>query len=272
MSFARTMKLHRYSPKTIKLYAGKIRRLDSWLSERGSSARSATADELIAYADAQVPFTYGSRQGIINAYKVYWRLHLRRSGPSPSESIRCPKRPRMIYKGLESGEDARLVIKHAKAISPAAGMAVALLYFAGARCAEAAEMPWSADEGEWIHIMGKGAQPRRVPVHEELRAMLDDYSALRSESSYMFPGRYGPDHHVHTQTVYTWVRVAGAAALQGHVHPHRLRYTFGGSIVDETKDLRAAAELMGHAPSSLGITMGYSRSRIVRLKEAIATL
>lgn len=179
----------------------------------------------------------------------------------------------MVYKGLDSGEDARLVIKHAKAISDAAGLAVALLYFAGARCAEAAEMPWAADEGAWLHIMGKGAQPRRVPVHEELRATIEEFrTSVRTESRYMFPGRFGPHHHVHTQTVYMWVRVAGAAAGFGHMHPHMLRYTYGGRIVDETQDLRAAAELMGHAPSSLSVTMGYSRTAVVRLKEAIATL
>jgi integrase len=238
--------------------------------QKGYELRRATSDDLIEYAGT-LPFTYASQMCLINAHKLYWRLCLGRTDPGPAESIRCPKRPKMRYRGLEGSEQARALIACAGDISLAAQLACALLYFPALRCAETASLPWSADLGDWLDVMGKGAQPRTVPIHPDLRVLLDEHRADANGSPYVLPGRY-PHTHVANNTVNVWCKLAGAAAGLGNVTPHMLRYTAGATMHDEAGDLRAVGEYMGHSRSSLSVTAGYTRSTEKKMRELMNTL
>jgi site-specific recombinase XerC len=269
MSFEASLRRKRYAPRTIRLYVHAMARADEWLRLVGKSLVRASADDLIDYAEACVPFTYASRQTFINAHRAFWRHHLGKGDEGPADSIRCPGRPKMVYRGLDAAEDAYAVIEAAKKWGRGAHAACALCYYAGLRCAETASLPRTADGGEWLHVMGKGAQPRSNWIHEELRGALDGLTV--NGSPFFLPGRK-PDSHVSPNTVNTWVRLAGAAAGLGHVTPHMLRYTSGAIMLDESGDLRGTGEFLGHSPSSMAVTVGYTRTKRAQARALVETL
>lgn len=267
--FARSLRAKRYRPRTIGLYVRTIERLAWWLREHGSDLRRLTTEELLDYA-ATLPFTYASQQRLANAVKAYWRHHLKRASPCPAESIRCPTKPPMVYRGLEP-EEARALVAASRAQGSAPHVATSLLYYAGLRVGEVAEMLRASDRGDSLWIVGKGAQTRVVPVHDYLRAALDTYVQNLNGSRWVFPGRLG-DTHISTMTVTTWVRVAGFQALGKRVTPHQLRYTYGAAILDGTGNLRLAGEMLGHSKSSISVTAGYTRTRRLEKREALGAL
>ncbi len=269
-AFANTLRANKYAPRTRTLYTGALRRFDAWARLRGLSARATTVTDVLDYADA-LPFTYASQQTFIRTLNAYWRLHLRRgASPSPGDSVRCPKRPEQTYRGLDSAEEARALIAAAASIDLRAETAAALCYFAALRCAETATLPRSADEGSDLNVMGKGAQPRTVPIHDDLRDVLDRCYGLR-DSVWMLPGRC-ISSPVATNTVLTWVRLAGERAGLGRVTPHMLRYTAGGVMLDATDDLHGTAKYLGHSKNSLSITAGYTRRKREKLVTLMNTL
>jgi site-specific recombinase XerC len=175
----------------------------------------------------------------------------------------------MRYRGLER-EQARSLIEAAGVFSLRHRAVCALLYFASLRCSEAAGLRTSADLGNWLSIVGKGAQSRMVPIHPDLRAALDAAGPPKGEA-YYFPGRR-PGTHISPATVNQYVRVAAAAAGLGHVTPHQLRYTSGAAMLDRFGDLRAVGEYLGHSRSSLSITAGYTRTTDAKMFEMTTAL
>ncbi len=275
--FRTALRQRRLAPNTIKNYVRTIERFDEWCRDRGTTARAATTDDLLDYA-ATLPFTYWSMQRIINAYKAWWRIYLKRKDDCPADSIRCPSRPRQVYRGLETGHDARTLITAARDLDGLRAQAVcALLYFAALRNEEAASLPMAADQESTLHIIGKGAQSRTVPIARDLRVILDEWFVERnrrpqSRSPFMFPGRlYGSP--ISTNTVNVCVGRAGAAAGLGHVTPHQLRYTAGARMYEFAgADLRATGVFLGHSASSSAITWGYTRSTDRKLRELADSL
>lgn len=108
---------------------------------------------------------------------------------------------------------------------------------AGLRCCEIAVVhgrDWDASR-RLLLVHGKGAKERLVPItDEQLVARLD---AL---TGWAFPNRSGgPMTAGH-------VSVLLSRALAGTWTGHTLRHRFGTEALEETKDLVAVAEVMGH--------------------------
>lgn len=268
-AFVNSMRASKLMPRTRALYAGAIRRFDEWMRERDSTARKATLVELIEYADT-LPFTYASRNAFIKAHKAYWRLHMKRKDEPLADSLFCPRRPDMVYRGLDGPEEARRVIAAAATMDVRAEAACALGYFTALRCAEIAALPRSAVKGENLNVMGKGAKPRTLPIVDELRDVLDRVHRLEG-TPWTLPGR-PKTVHVATNTVLNWVKLAGERAGLGVVTPHMLRYTAGGQMLDESDDLKGTGMFLGHSRNSLSITAGYTRRKEAKLRRLADTL
>jgi integrase/recombinase XerD len=110
----------------------------------------------------------------------------------------------------------------------------------------------------WLRIpVGKLHNDRYIPLHPQLKQLLDRWLATRSEdlrSKLMFIERGRP---LSTARVDAAVdKVARAAGLEG-VSPHRLRHTLATQAINRGMSLEAIAALLGHR--SLSMTLVYAR-------------
>ena len=105
--------------------------------------------------------------------------------------------------------------------------------------------------------LGKLHTDRYVPLHPQLKAMIDDWLARRSDglrSNLMFI-----DHgrRITVRRVDMALHKVAAAAGIGHVTPHQLRHTLATQAINRGMSLEAIAALLGH--KTLTMTMVYAR-------------
>jgi site-specific recombinase XerD len=134
-----------------------------------------------------------------------------------------------------------------------------LVYSAGLRAQEAVDLTL-ADvdfEREAVHVRGKGAKERVVPLGEEaayrLRAYLHDarpHLARGANDALFLSARGRP---LDTSTL-----------RRLFPNPHRLRHAFATHLLEGGADLRTIQELLGH--SSLSTTQVYSHVDAKRLR------
>ena len=110
----------------------------------------------------------------------------------------------------------------------------------------------------WLRIpVGKLHNDRYIPLHPQLKELLDGWLATRPEdlrSKLMFTERGRPLSTARVDAAVT--KVARAAGLE-HVSPHRLRHTLATQAINRGMSLEAIAALLGHR--SLSMTLVYAR-------------
>ena len=158
-----------------------------------------------------------------------------------------------------SGRDAR-GHAHLGAITARDQLSVELLYGCGLRVAELVGLDarpgptargWIDAADASVHVLGKGAKRRSVPVGgAALRALLawlgQRASLANADEPALLVSQRG------TRLTHGQVRArlklrALRSDLPMHVHPHMLRHSFATHLLQSSGDLRAVQELLGHA-------------------------
>lgn len=174
--------------------------------------------------------------------------------PAPRRGRRLPDAPKVA--------EVEALLERAAGETPLAlrnRALLELLYSCGLRSAEAVGLDLGdVDfERESVHVRGKGAKERVVPLGEEAayrlaRYLRDGRPALaQGAEDALFLSVRG--RRLETSAVRRIVR-----------HPHRLRHAFATHLLDGGADLRTIQELLGH--SSLSTTQAYSHVDARRLR------
>jgi integrase/recombinase XerC len=183
---------------------------------------------------------------------------------NPAVEVRAPKRPQALPKTLGREEAAALMDapRGAGGLGPRDRALLELFYSSGLRLAEIHGLnlaDFEADLSE-VRVTGKGRKQRQVPVgrkaREALRAWLAERGDLApaGETALFLSGRRQRlSRGSIQQRLLHWARRAG---LNQRVHPHRLRHSFATHLLEESGDLRAVQELLGHA--SISTTQVYT--------------
>ena len=112
--------------------------------------------------------------------------------------------------------------------------------------------------GYWLRTpVGKLHTDRYIPLHPQLKELLDDRVATRPDwqaTSLLLTDRGRP---IPPTRVDKAVQKAATAAGIGHVHPHQLRHTLATQAINRGMSLEAIAALLGH--HDLSMTMVYAR-------------
>jgi integrase len=112
--------------------------------------------------------------------------------------------------------------------------------------------------GYWLRTpVGKLHTDRYIPLHPQLKDLLDAWSAARPDwqaTDLLLTERGRP---IPPTRVDKAVQKAATAAGLGHVHPHQLRHTLATQAINRGMSLEAIAALLGH--HDLSMTMVYAR-------------
>jgi site-specific recombinase XerD len=221
-----------------------VRTLADWVTSLGSGRKRlapATVARRLAAARACLRFTYGPSR-VPDAALAPRRARRLPDAPKPSE----------VEGMLEAADGTDPLALRNRAL-------LELLYSAGLRSAEAVGLDL-ADvdfERESLHVRGKGAKERVVPLGEEAAHRLALYlrdgrpRLARGAVDAVFLSARG--RRLDTSAVRRIVR-----------NPHRLRHGFATHLLEGGADLRTIQELLGHA--SLSTTQIYSHVDARRLR------
>lgn len=195
---------------------------------------------------------------------------------NPARDVRAPKKPRPLPKTLSREQAARAVESGPEDTDDLMAFRdhaiIELLYSSGLRRAELLGLDlhaFSSDFSE-VRVTGKGSRQRIVPVGKAARSALRSWLAVRdnfapSGESAFFVGRAGRRLAGSTlaRQLHAWAQRAG---LETRLHPHRLRHSFATHLLEESGDLRAVQEMLGHA--RLATTQIYTHVDFQRLAKA----
>jgi len=110
----------------------------------------------------------------------------------------------------------------------------------------------------WLQVpVGKTRNDRYVPLHPELKDLLDAWIAARPanlRSDLLFT-EYG--RPVHSARVHRALAGVAQAAGLGHVTPHQLRHTLATQAINRGMSMEAIAALLGH--TDLSMTQVYAK-------------
>ncbi|ARP92197.1 tyrosine recombinase XerC [Bordetella genomosp. 9] len=276
----------RYSPHTLDGYARDLRHLAELAGDMPlERLANGHIRQFVARLHAR---DLGPRSlaRALAAWRGFYQWWAPRAGlpGNPVAGVRAPKAPRPLPKALSVEQSAALLDR------PGAGQShdpialrdqamVELLYSSGLRLSELTGLDWRYTHGpdhtsaSWLNlderevtVLGKGGKRRTVPVGTAAIKALRDWLAVRA--TLLAPGAAADDEaalflgargrRISPRVVQTQVaRVARAAGLPVHVHPHVLRHSFASHVLQSAQDLRAVQEMLGHA--NISTTQVYTR-------------
>ena len=239
--------LRGYSPRTIKVYLGHLRRFLEWCGH-GIAAipvdpeRQCQAYLLEVLQGRQI--SRGYQNQLISALKFLCESVL--GAPLVAPRIPRPRKEHRLPQVLSPEEVARIL---ARARNPKHRALLMLLYSAGLRVGEVVRLrPSDLDvERGLVRVRrGKGAKDRYTLLARKsvdaVRLYLDAYPT----EDWLFPSTR-PGRHLSTRSVQRVVkRAAAAAGITKQVTTHTLRHSFATHLLEGGTNLRIIQELLGH--------------------------
>ncbi|MCJ8332565.1 MAG: site-specific integrase [Lentisphaeria bacterium] len=163
-----------------------------------------------------------------------------------------------------SREDVRAILEHA--YMPQHKAYLRVVYSCGLRRNEALDLTVNDIDGKrhLLHIHGKGARDRYVPLPEKTYQCLRDYWSTHRNSLYIFPAlsrsnKCAPTAKkpMSTSSVQVGLKKAikRAGIQRDGIHMHTLRHSYATHLLENGLSIKVVQEYLGHA--SLQHTINY---------------
>ena len=256
----------RLADSTRRSYGGDLDEFASWLDVRGAALTDVDARTLADYAsylgrarpgrDRLAPGTLARK---LAAVRSLLRATL---GPGRVPEVPLQSRRRRRLPNAPKVDEVEQLLERFAGDKPLAIRNRAifeLVYSAGLRTHELVQLRLADVDfaQRSVHVSGKGAKERVVPLGEEAHVALARYLAeargqlARGAEDALFVSHRG--RPLDTSTLRRLV-----------ANPHRLRHAFATHLLEGGADLRTIQELLGHA--SLSTTQTYSHVDSRRLR------
>ena len=270
--------IKKFSPHTVKAYAGDIRQCLAYFSAGQLPLSKVHIRDFIAHL-------YGrSRNKATVARKIYairsfygYQVETNNLAHNPFDGIGTPKLDKKIPQVLTEAEMQAFLdaLPEENFLQLRNKALFEFLYATGLRISELTGL--QAGDVRFaerlVRVMGKGKKERIVPFHGHAGAILDRYLRRRRAE---FPGEHeqvfvnargGPLSQRSVERILR--RVYGDLShSQKHVHPHLLRHSFATHLLQRGANLRVIQELLGH--SSLATTEKYTTLNFADLLKTYA--
>lgn len=259
----------RSSPRTLEIYGGDLHAFAAYCeAQKITALKALDAGHVRAWVAnlRQQSFAPSSLQRSLSSLRGFFRFLVRQGHllNNPAVDVRAPKRPRPLPKTLDK-DTLNAALDHA----PSDGWAacrdhamIELFYSSGLRLAEVHGLDldqFTADFSE-VRVLGKGRKERVVPVGSKARAALKHWLRVRADEvnageAAVFISSRGTrlSRGMIGVRLKVWAQARG---MDSRVHPHKLRHSFATHMLEESRDLRAVQELLGHA--NLSTTQIYT--------------
>lgn len=223
---------------TIRARVGDIERLH----EEVPDLKAATISDLENYL--QPHWSAFHRRRTVDSFRIFYRWahasgYIERDPAVRLIRIREPHRPplppaplEVILRAFEEGS------LHERAI-------IVLAATHGLRRSEIAGLHPRDRRGRDLHVTGKGAKTRVIPIDDLAYAILTALEAEQGEESYYLPGRFSG--HLHPDTVYKW-----AKNLLGDWTLHSCRRRAATEAWASNQDVLALRDFLGHVNIDTG--------------------
>ena len=173
-----------------------------------------------------------------------------------------PRRDQPLPRFIDDAAAAKLLRAAREHPDPFTRLAVEFLARTGLRKGEFLDLTVDSvvqiGSAYWLHVpLGKLRTDRYIPLHPQLKDMLDEWVANRPaglREPYLFIER---GRRIGKQRVGDAVANAAQAAGIGRVTPHQLRHTLATQAINRGMSLEAIAALLGH--KSMRMTMVYAK-------------
>jgi len=173
-----------------------------------------------------------------------------------------PRRDEPLPRFIDDAAAAKLLRAAREDPDPFTRLAVEFLARTGLRKGEFLDLTVDSvvqiGSAYWLHVpLGKLRTDRYIPLHPQLKEMLDEWIANRSaglREPWLFIER---GRRIGKQRVEDAVANAARAAGIGRVTPHQLRHTLATQAINRGMSLEAIAALLGH--KSMRMTMVYAK-------------
>ncbi|WP_029888538.1 tyrosine-type recombinase/integrase [Polycyclovorans algicola] len=263
--------VRRASPNTLDATTRDLQRLQAVLVAAGH-CRSGDIRRWIAGLHQDGHQT-ASLQRYLSSARGFFRFAVGRGWltSNPTTGVRAPRHRRKLPMGVAADALGQALDQRAGSIVERRDRALLeALYSSGMRLAEAhgLNVPQVAHGQTELRIIGKGEKERIVWLGSKARSAIDDWLSVRpqwlrreDEPALWLNPRGG---RLSRSGIGLAVKAfAQRTGLEGRVHPHRLRHAFATHMLEESGDLRAVQELLGHA--QLATTQIYTHVDFKRL-------
>lgn len=116
-----------------------------------------------------------------------------------------------------------------------------------------------------ITLFTKGGKYNQVPIHDDLRSMLDiykeaikdlslDMQQLLQESTYLFPSKTDPNTYMPTRTLHDLMKKLSHTTGR-HIHAHLFRHTFASYCIAANMDISTISSLISHSNPSITLSI-----------------
>jgi integrase/recombinase XerD len=287
-AFLEMMAAERASARnTLNAYARDLEDAEGFLGRRGTSLKTASAEDVEAYftalgARGLAPATAARRRSALRQFYRFvlgegWRTD------DPSRRVEAPRKGRPLPKVL-SREEVDALIGAAGAKDGAQGLRLAcqveILYAAGLRVSELTGLSLAAvaRDPAYLIVKGKGGKERLAPLNASARAAIKAYLEVRPRflpagdkaNPWLFPSRGAARRLTPRRFAQLLDEAAQGAGIDpARVSPHVLRHAFATHLLDGGADLRVVQTLLGHA--DIATTQIYTHVAGDRLQEVVAT-
>jgi len=265
--YLNSLKLRRYSPRTIKIYTSALKTVNVWLLKNYNiSVETLTDDHALAYFLHLID-TIGASYSTVRihrfAIEYYHNIILKKT--IDLTFTNKMKKDKHLPTVLTRNEIVQILkkitnIKHRLMIS--------LLYSAGLRVSEVINLKVSHVSLENLTLtvkQGKGKKDRITVFSEDLKDMIKEFMEGKSPCDYLFTSEYKGKEKLNVRTVQTVFKKAlEKSGIQKNASCHDLRHSFASHLLETGTDLRYIQLLLGH--KNISTTTIYTKVSSPRLK------
>ncbi len=190
---------------------------------------------------------------------------------NPAIGVKAPKQPKHLPKNIDHTNIEKLLDFTPENHNDWRDLAMMeLMYSSGLRLSELQGIDIGDIDiiSKEVKVLGKGSKERILPIGakaiEVLTAYLEQRYLFNPQENALFLNKMGK--RISNRSIELIMHKRGVLqGLKNHLHPHKLRHSFATHMLENSKDLRAVQELLGH--SSLSTTQIYTHLDFKHLSE-----